>query len=70
MPRITRPITWSTAVEVAGIGSALFAFTQLAGWIGAVAASAAMVLGKVAAMGYLLPRTARTLSALEADKQG
>lgn len=67
--RITRPITWSTAVEVAGTGCALFAFTQLAGWIGAVAAAAAMVLGKVAAMGYLLPRTARTLAALEADQQ-
>jgi len=60
--RVTRPITWSTAVEVAGTGCALFALTQLAGWIGAVAAAAAMVMGKVAAMGYLLPRTSRALA--------
>jgi hypothetical protein len=61
--RTTRPITWSTGVEVAGIGGTLFALTQLCGWVGAVAAVAAMVAGRMAAMVYLLPKTARALQA-------
>jgi hypothetical protein len=59
--RTTRPITWSTAVEVSGTAAALFFLTQAAGWIGAVAAVSAMVAGRVAALGYLLPRTGRVL---------
>ena len=51
--RVTRPITWSTGVEVAGIAGTLFALTQLAGWVGAVAAVTAIVAGKLAALGYL-----------------
>ncbi len=61
--RTTQPITWSTGVEVAGIGGTLFALTQLCGWVGAVAAVAAMVAGRMAAMVYLLPKTARALHA-------
>jgi hypothetical protein len=59
--RTTRTITWSTAVEVAGTATALFALTQAAGWVGAVAAVSAMVAGRVAALGYLLPQTRRAL---------
>jgi len=61
--RTTRPITWATGVEVAGIAGTLFALTQLCGWVGAVAAVAAMVAGRLAAMLYLLPKTARALQA-------
>jgi hypothetical protein len=59
--RTTRPITWATGVEVAGIAGTLFTLTQLCGWVGAVAAVAAMVAGRLAAMLYLLPKTARAL---------
>lgn len=59
--RTTRPITWSTAVECTGTAAALLALTQGAGWIGAVAAVSAMVTGRVAALGYLLPRTSRAV---------
>jgi hypothetical protein len=59
--RATRPITWASGVEVAGIGASLFALTRLCGWVGAVAAVAAMVAGRLAALVYLLPRTARAL---------
>lgn len=61
--RTTRPITWATGVEVAGIAGTLFALTQMCGWVGAVAAVAAMVAGRLAAMLYLLPTTARALHA-------
>lgn len=60
--RTTRPITWATGVEVTGIAGSLFALTQLCGWVGAVAAVTAMVTGRLAAMLYLLPKTARALS--------
>jgi hypothetical protein len=50
-------------VEVAGIGATLFALTQFAGWAGAVAAVAAMVAGRLAAMVYLLPKAGRALKA-------
>jgi hypothetical protein len=59
--RTTRTITWSTVVEVAGIAASLFALIQLAGWVGAVAAASALVAGRLAAVFYLLPRTARAV---------
>ena len=61
--RTTRVITWSTGVEVGGIAVTLFTFSQLCGWVGAVSAVAAMVTGRLAAMLYLLPKTARALRA-------
>jgi len=61
--RTTRQITWSTGVEVAGIAGTLFGLIELGGWIGAVAAVAAMVTGRLASMLYLLPHTARALRA-------
>jgi hypothetical protein len=64
--RTTRPITWASGVEVAGIAGTLFALTQLCGWVGAVAAVCAMVTGRLAAMLYLLPRTGRALRAAAA----
>ena len=59
--RVTRPITWSTGIEVLGIAGTLFALTRYAGWIGAVAAACAIVAGKTAAMIYLWPKAARAL---------
>ena len=59
--RTTRPITWATGLEVAGIGTTLFVLTALCGWIGAVAAVSAMVAGRLASMAYLLPKTARAI---------
>lgn len=59
--RVTRPITWSTGIEVAGIAGTLFVLTRFCGWVGATAAAVAMVAGRVAAMVYLLPKTARAL---------
>jgi hypothetical protein len=61
--RTTRPITWASGVEVAGIAATLFALTRFAGWVGAVAAVAAMVAGRLAAMVYLLPKAGRALKA-------
>jgi hypothetical protein len=55
--RVTRPITASTAVEVAGIAGTLFVLTQVRGWIGALAAVAALIAGRAAAMAYLWPKT-------------
>jgi len=59
--RTTRPITWASAVEVAGIGGALFLLTQVCDWVGAVAAVSAMVAGRLAAMIYLFPKTSEAL---------
>ena len=59
--RVTRPISWATGVEVAGIGATLWLLTRACGWIGAVAAVTAMVTGRTAAMLYLLPKTVRAL---------
>jgi len=60
--RTTRAITWSTGVEVGGIAGVLFALTQWGNWVGAVAAVTAMVVGRLGALVYLLPRTARALA--------
>jgi hypothetical protein len=59
--RTTRPITWASGLELAGIGATLFILTVWCGWVGAVAAAVAMVSGRLAAMAFLMPRTARAL---------
>ena len=53
--RRTGPISWGTAVEVAGIAGTLLLLTRVLDWVGAVAAVTAMVAGRGAAMLYLLP---------------
>ncbi|MCE1228005.1 MAG: hypothetical protein LWX11_00725 [Firmicutes bacterium] len=55
--RITRPITWATALEVGGITVVLFVLTRLFHLDGAPAAAAALVLGRTASGAYLLPKT-------------
>lgn len=52
--RRTRPITWASLIEVAGI-LAVLAWAILGGhWVGATAAAAAFMVGRLAANGYLL----------------
>ena len=60
--RHTRPISWGTGLEVAGIAGALWLLTRVFGWIGVVAAVAAMVAGRAAAMGYLWPKVMASLA--------
>lgn len=59
--RRTRPITWATVSEVAVIAIAFTVF----GWgfdlIGVTAASIALLLGKAASTGYLIPATIAVL---------
>lgn len=58
--RTTRPITWAAGIEVAGIGGMLYILTQPAGWIGAIAATTAALVGRSAAVIYLFPKVFRT----------
>ncbi len=53
--RTTKPITWTSIIEVAGIVVVLFVTIQLMGMVGAVAAAVAILLGRVAANLYLVP---------------
>lgn len=57
--RTTRPISWATGIEVAGIALVLLLLTQGAGWVGAVAAACAVVVGRALAALYLVPKTLR-----------
>jgi hypothetical protein len=59
--RTTRPITWASGVEVAGIAAAMYLLSQVCNWVGAVAAVSAMVVGRLAAMAFLFPKTAGAL---------
>ncbi len=52
--RITRFISWSTAIEIGGIAATLFCGIHLAGWAGAVAAALALLIGRLGANLYLL----------------
>jgi hypothetical protein len=65
--RTTRPITWSTGIEVAGIAIALLVLTSYAGWTGAAAAVAAMATGRLASTAYLLPHSSRAVRAAQAQ---
>ena len=60
--RTTRPITWAAGVEVAGIAMMLLVLTQIAGWVGAVAAVSALVIGRLLAVAYLFPQAIRSVA--------
>lgn len=51
--RITRFVTWATAIEVLGIGIVLYLTIRRLDWVGATAAAAAMMAGRTAANLYL-----------------
>ncbi len=52
--RITRFISWSTAIEISGIAATLYWGIHLAGWAGAVAAALALLVGRLGANLYLM----------------
>lgn len=52
--RITRFISWSTAIEVTGIAVTLFGGIHFGGWAGAVAAALALMVGRLGANLYLV----------------
>ncbi len=49
LARRTPPITWATAIEVSGIALLIWAATSWLGLVGAVAAAAAMLVGRLGA---------------------
>jgi len=51
--RATGPITWASVLEVSGIFVVLLLTVTKGGWVGATAAAAAFVVGRVAANGFL-----------------
>ncbi|MDX2474763.1 MAG: hypothetical protein QNL91_13770, partial [Candidatus Krumholzibacteria bacterium] len=57
--RHTGPITWASALEVAGILAVLFVAIKLGNWVGATAAAAAFMAGRVASNTFLIGRTGR-----------
>ncbi len=57
--RHTGPITWASALEVASILAVLFVAIKLGNWVGATAAAAAFMAGRVASNTFLIGRTGR-----------
>jgi hypothetical protein len=53
--RRTKPITWTSLIEVAGIAVVLFVTIQLMDLVGVVAAALAILLGRVVGNLYLVP---------------
>lgn len=53
--RKTNPITWATVIEVAGIIIVIFIMTHLFDSVGAVAAAASFIIGRLCANAYLFP---------------
>ena len=60
--RHTGPITWASTCEVVGILLVLLVTVKWGGWVGATAAAAAFMAGRLAANGYLIGRTGRVKS--------
>jgi hypothetical protein len=58
----TKPITWTSIIEVVGIAIVLFVTIELMGMVGAVAAAIALLLGRMAANLYLVPPCLRVLN--------
>jgi hypothetical protein len=63
--RTTKPITWTSIIEVAGIGIVLFICIQILGMVGAVAATTALFLGRIGGNVYLIPHCLRVLKQFE-----
>ncbi len=58
----TSPITWASALEITGVVAGLVAGILVFDLVGATAAAAALVLGRLAANGWLMPPIRRLLS--------
>jgi O-antigen/teichoic acid export membrane protein len=67
--RDTGPVTWATVIEVTVIASGLALFTRSFGWVGATAAAAALVAGRVAAVSFLVPRSLGRAAKSDAKKE-
>jgi O-antigen/teichoic acid export membrane protein len=63
--RKTKPITWTSVVEVLGIAIVLFVSIKVFGWVGAVAAAMAILLGRIVGNLYLVPPCWRIRQQLE-----
>jgi hypothetical protein len=59
--RLTKPITWTSVVEVFGIAVFLFLGIKVLDMVGVVAAAVALVLGRLAGILYLVPSCSRVL---------
>lgn len=59
--RKTKPITWGTVIEVSGIIITIFILTQFYNTVGAVAATAAFILGRFCANTFLFPPVIKAL---------
>jgi len=59
--RRTRPITLATAIEVASVALLFTVFGFGLDWVGATAAFAAFLGGRILSNAYLVPRCAETL---------
>lgn len=57
----TQPSTVATALEVGGIIAAMLIAINVFDLVGAIAASVALMIGRSAANGYLLPPLARVI---------
>ncbi|MEE4270391.1 MAG: hypothetical protein V2I67_01870 [Thermoanaerobaculales bacterium] len=65
----TMPVTFATIIEVVGIVAVLGAGVFFFDAVGAVAAAAALLVGRLAANGYLLPAALRKSSANDSRSQ-
>ena len=55
--RNTGPITWASGIEVVGILTVLFFTIRLGGWVGAVAAATAFMVGRLMSTLFLVTKT-------------
>jgi hypothetical protein len=68
--RTTRPITWTSVIEVIGIAVILFFSIKLFDMVGAVAATTALLLGRMGGNLYVVPPCLRVLRKSEGLKVG
>lgn len=57
--RHTGPVTWASAIEVVGILTVLFIAIRMGDWVGATAAAAAFMVGRLMSNLYLIGQTHR-----------
>jgi hypothetical protein len=57
--RSTGPITWASAIEVAGILTVLYITIRMGDWIGATAAATAFITGRLMSNIFLIGKTGR-----------
>jgi hypothetical protein len=63
--RTTKPITWTSMIEMAGVAIVLFITIKILGMVGAVAATTAIFLGRIGGNVYLIPPCSKVLKKAE-----